>query len=44
MVARAHPFPTGFRYSDSFGPNPRLKSLLKDQRQLETFLCINRNL
>ena len=44
MVALAHPFPKGFRYSDSFGPNPRLKSLLKEKRQLETFLRINRKL
>jgi hypothetical protein len=34
MVARAHPFPKGFRFSDSFGPNPRLNSILKNLRQL----------
>jgi len=44
MAARAHPFPKGFRYSDSYGPNPHLKSLPKEERQLETSLSINRNL
>ena len=44
MAALAHPFPKGFRYSDSYGPNPRLKSLPKEKRQLETSISINRNL